>query len=93
MGAGGVRGLPGSSRGLSRLVGGRVEGGGVGRGSARGRGRGRGRPRKSSKDKGDGDGGDDQTAKHMQILKKLLNGPGGAAGDKIFKVKGVGRWC
>lgn len=39
-------------------------------------GRGRGRPRKIKKDRKEQHEGDDETAKHMQILKKLLNGPG-----------------
>lgn len=47
-------------------------------------GRGRGRPRKIKKDRKEQHEGDDQTAKHMQILKKLLDDPGSdpASGGK-----------
>lgn len=52
-------------------------------------GRGRGRPRKIKKDRKEQHEGDDQTAKHMQILKKLLNGPGAdSASEEKSKVGG-----
>lgn len=42
---------------------------------------GRGGKARKSKGKASNGGGDDQTAKHMQILKKLLNGP---SGEKVW---------
>lgn len=55
-------------------------------------GRGRGRPRKIKKDRKEQQHeGDDQTAKHMQILKKLLDGPGAdSASEEKPKVGGGG---
>lgn len=96
---GGARGGPAGPGGVGGGRGGGLPGAGCvprpGRGSGGlVPGRGRGRPRKIKKDRKEQHEGDDQTTKHIQILKKLLDGPGAdSASEEKLKVSGAARCC